>query len=320
MIKYNQAQTGTPEFKMKEAQTRADMSLQNSIDAEEAKRNMAFERARKSGSLAEVEQVQGAETQTPQSTPVSGSSFGVQQAQQTVPSLAQPGVSPFGKMPQTDNGPRYITVMKKPETTKFDSTIGANIKVPAEYATELDPAYLTPDKQAKMEEDRRAEAEREQSVKDAATQNLESIAEAKKGSKYFGPLGNLPSVIAPSTITSLGQDYGNRKIWESNVNQLLSQKVVDLITKMKSTSKTGATGFGQLSEKEGQLLREASTALNKELPEEKALYYLNEMEKINKRILEGNKSNIPSFNSIEEADASGYKGPAIVGGVEGDVS
>jgi len=119
-------------------------------------------------------------------------------------------------------------------------------------------------------------------ITSTAQDNLNTIKTIKEGEKYFGPYAGLPTVA-----TSLGGvlDYKNRKKWENNINKLLSQKVVDLITTMKSASQTGATGFGQLSEREGQLLREASTALSKDLDKETAMGYLNDMEKIYEKII-----------------------------------
>ena len=154
--------------------------------------------------------------------------------------------------------------------------------------TLADPNYVKPptvSEQLKIDEEQKANDAQSEMIRGKAQQNLSSIEEAKKGSKYFGMLGGLPSVAAPSTWIPGGGNYDERKVWENNINQLLSQKVVDLITEMKQASKTGATGFGQLTEKEGAILREASTALSRDLPEKQALYYLNEMEKINKRIL-----------------------------------
>lgn len=149
-----------------------------------------------------------------------------------------------------------------------------------------DPTYVKPADQAKIDEANRANEMATQNIRSRAEQNLGSIAEAKKGSRFFGPLGNVPTIADPQSALGLNtKHYAERKTWENNINQLLSQKVVDLITEMKSASKTGATGFGSLTEKEGAVLREASTALSKDLPGEQAMYYLNEMEKINKRIL-----------------------------------
>src|SRR3990167_3225683 len=153
--------------------------------------------------------------------------------------------------------------------------------------TLADPDYINPIEQQKLDEAERVKTAEEESIRSTAEQNISSIQKAKEGSRFFGPLGKIPTISAPS---SLFGEYGSRKEWENNINQLLSQKVVDLIAEMKRVSKTGATGFGQLSEKEGAILREASTALSKDLPPEQAVYYLNEMEKINKKILGENQS------------------------------
>lgn len=171
-----------------------------------------------------------------------------------------------------------------------------------------DPDYVKPADQLKIDEDRRAQEATTENIRGRAEQNLSSIAEAKKGSKYFGPLGGLPTLAAPSTYIPGGGNYAGRKMWENNINQLLSQKVVDLITEMKQASKTGATGFGSLTEKEGAILREASTALSKDLPEEQALYYLNEMEKINRKILDGGSSQqVGGFDADKEARYQAWK-------------
>lgn len=204
---------------------------------------------------------------------------------------------------------------------------------------EPDPTYVKPEEQRhqiedakKAEEDAKIKQEGEDSLIESTNQNIGNIEEAKKGAKYFGPLGNMPTIAAPSTILSGGQDYGPRKRWETNVNQLLSQKVVDLIGEMKRVSKTGATGFGQLSDREGNILREASTALKKDLTPEDAMYYLNEMENIQKKFLgkhsqQASGKNVysamrtpafpsgntqKSYNSPEEADANEQPGSIVM--------
>ena len=159
-----------------------------------------------------------------------------------------------------------------------------------------DPTYIKPKEQAEMEENERVKQAESESIRSTAEQNLQSIQKAKEGSEFFGPLGNLPSIAAPNSMLGFGK-YPERKEWENNINKLLSQKVVDLIAEMKRVSKTGATGFGQLSEQEGALLRNASTALSRDLPPEQAVYYLNEMEKINQRILSGGQPQVDSQTS-----------------------
>lgn len=124
-------------------------------------------------------------------------------------------------------------------------------------------------KDIKQEEENKRQQELEsQSVLNSTNDTLDTIKEVKNGIKNFGALGSFPS---------LPFDYPRKK-WESNVQKLLSGKVIDIISEMKRVSKTGATGFGQLSEKEGQILREASTALNRGLSPQDALVILDKME------------------------------------------
>lgn len=75
--------------------------------------------------------------------------------------------------------------------------------------------------------------------------------------------------------------------WTNNLNKLKSQKIVDLMEQMKRVSKTGATGFGQLSEKELKVLETASTALEAGTPMEEAKVYLDNMEIAAKKIIAG---------------------------------
>jgi len=49
---------------------------------------------------------------------------------------------------------------------------------------------------------------------------------------------------------------------EATLNQLVGKSVVDLISEMKSQSRTGATGFGALSEKELKILQDAANKLS----------------------------------------------------------
>ena len=83
------------------------------------------------------------------------------------------------------------------------------------------------------------------------------------------------------------------------------------MSEMKRVSKTGATGFGQLSEKELAVLQNASTALSSDLSPEDALELLDEMERIQKKFLSGSpagRSQAPSGGEGElMEDANGNR-------------
>jgi hypothetical protein len=168
-----------------------------------------------------------------------------------------------------------------------------------------DPDYINVMDQRKIYAEKAASAYKEEVLRDSAQQNLNAITEAKKGAKYFGPMGNVPTIFSPSTLQG---EYGPRQKWESNVNKLLSQKVIDVMGEMKRVSKTGATGFGQLSEKELEVLKSASTALNRGLTPEDAMGYLDEMEKIHRKVL--NPIPAGGLDGLKQATQQAVASPA----------
>lgn len=270
-IKYNQLQTGTPEFKREEAQIRANMELQSQLDADEAKKK----RAREDYKAALDARGNGQQSMQP-----------MPQAGPTLPT-AMP--SRGGEVPQ------YI-----PFTTpgKYDPTLGTF--GPDEIDYKENKEYIKP-------EDREAKQKEVDMIIESANQTLSAIGEAKKRKQYFGPYGNIPSIYAPESMLGLNQSaYGDRKMWENNVNQILKKKVVDLITQMKSASKTGATGFGNLSDAEGRLLQEASTAFSKDLPGDQAVKYLEDMERLTRKVL-GNTQTNSNYDSDKEARYQAWK-------------
>jgi hypothetical protein len=125
--------------------------------------------------------------------------------------------------------------------------------------------------------------ERSQYVKAAADDALSTISEVEKDMSNFGLLGGLPSIPGTARVN-----------WEANVNKLLSGKVIDVMTKMKEASKTGATGFGQLSEKELKVLQEASTALKRGLSPEDAQRYLDAMKVMLQKVSQPGGNEMPT--------------------------
>ncbi|MDZ4209882.1 MAG: hypothetical protein U1C56_01745, partial [Candidatus Curtissbacteria bacterium] len=79
-----------------------------------------------------------------------------------------------------------------------------------------------------------------------------------------------------------------------------ASKMLEKMGELKRMSKTGSTGLGQLTEKEGQTLRDASTALSRDLPADKALEYLNDMERIYEKLLNPPKLKGSDSSGIQE--------------------
>lgn len=143
------------------------------------------------------------------------------------------------------------------------------------------PVLSTADQKFRMEQEdnQKAQQQKSQLVLDNAKDTLDTISQVEKGIGNFGLTGGLPSI--PGT---------DRYVWQTNVDKLLSGKIIDVMTKMKEASKTGSTGFGQLSNKELDVLKNASTALKKGLPPEEAQKYLNDMKVSIKKVLNGNQT------------------------------
>lgn len=126
-------------------------------------------------------------------------------------------------------------------------------------------------------------------LKNSASSALKTIDEIEGGLEYFGAFGGLPSF--PGT---------SRSNWEANINKLLAEQVLKVLSDLKSVSKTGATGFGQLSNKELKILQDSSTALKRTLSQEDAKRYLQDIRSSFSKILGGEK-NEQAGNSEYEA-------------------
>ena len=167
----------------------------------------------------------------------------------------------------------------------------------------------------KIEKDAEKEKARNDVFRADMEENLRSVRIIRKGIKYFGPMGDLPSILTPSGLlttadsalggqlaknTDVDENYGERKQWESEFQRLISQRIIDLMGEMKRVSQTGATGFGQLSNKELGVLREASTALTRGMMPKEAAYYLDEMERIYSKVLYPDQEQAPDMQEPDE--------------------
>lgn len=122
-------------------------------------------------------------------------------------------------------------------------------------------------------EDKKQAAEAEkgqklQTVRNMASKQLETISELLDDKDQLQPgvseiSGNmrLPEFISSRTgnIPFIAPHAADK---QAAFNQLKSELVLGIIAEMKSQSRTGATGFGQLSNKEGELLATAAAQLS----------------------------------------------------------
>lgn len=177
---------------------------------------------------------------------------------------------------RADTGEEVAREVAEKDIAQGDRNYIINQRVASKSGVKETPLVSTQDRKFmdEQEENKKVQQQKSQMVLDTAQDTLNTIAEVEKGMKYFGTFGNVPSIPGSS-----------RKTWESNIDKLLSSKILNTITTMKEASKTGATGFGQLNVKELQVLQNASTALRKDLPRPDAQNYINDMKKAVNKIL-----------------------------------
>ena len=212
----------------------------------------------------------------------SDSMFGGQPLKRTEQFGAVPeGYTRFGGKVIQDRSPAYLAQVA-------DSRTALNQDPKKQELMDLSIA----EKQRKAESDAMVSNAKEDAAQTQAQEMVDTIETVKKTPKYFGPAGDTPTLLAPSSIPKSvgGQgEYGQRAEWEANVNKLLAGKVIAVMNAMKSASRTGATGFGQLNRSELQLLKDASTQLNRRLPPEVAMKYLNALEVPFQKVLGASK-------------------------------
>lgn len=210
-------------------------------------------------------------------------------------------------------------------TTYFDPSTG---KMKTVVPTPMNEAqrFILSEKQKLASENEQKKKYAQEDAADALKANIQTVQDVKKGSKYFGPAGNVPSLLAPSSIPKAlgGQgEWSQRREWEANIDKLKANKVLEVMTQLKQASRTGSTGFGALNQQELQLLKDSASSLQqRDLPSEVAMKHLDTIEKLQRKALGrmgGQQSaEIPTFAS-ESDIPPGFKGSAIVGGVEGTV-
>lgn len=131
-------------------------------------------------------------------------------------------------------------------------------------------------------------------VKDSASETLKTIGEIKKKMGSFGLTGGLPSI--PGTA---------RMNWEVNINKLTSEMVLRTMNNLKQASRTGATGFGALSDRELGILQNAATSLKRTLSPEDAQRYIADIEESMNKILMEQTSEQPAMQSLGQPAQQG---------------
>ncbi len=205
-------------------------------------------------------------------------------------SAAQSGLKPLYEYDEATGKTRKIGDLPSNATVKTKPKEGVNIQ-------ELKYYDAKKDKEIKRKEKERTNRNKTEMIRGGAQDTIDTIKEIKDKIKYFGAMGEI--------MPPLPTEY-DKKEWLANVEKLKSRLVLNVMSEMKNASRTGATGFGQLSEKEMKVLQDASTALKKGMNERDALKYLNIIEEKANKIL--STQDIPEKEQGEVwEDANGNK-------------
>jgi hypothetical protein len=133
--------------------------------------------------------------------------------------------------------------------------------------------------QRDMERENKADSIKSQNAIDRADSTIKTIDHLITNKNYFGPLEGR---VAPV--------FGGKIEFDRNFKNLQANAVMDVLSEMKSQSRTGATGFGALNEKELSLIMDAASKLDTRLNEATAEKYLNEMKVNLQKIIDREKN------------------------------
>lgn len=112
--------------------------------------------------------------------------------------------------------------------------------------------------QEKLDAKNKANADRAATSYDSATSGLDELAETATALRNHPGLGGITGL--QSHVPNLpGGDAANA---HALMGHMLSDVQIQAMLGLKNASKTGSTGFGQLSEREGEILRQSMAALD----------------------------------------------------------
>lgn len=113
--------------------------------------------------------------------------------------------------------------------------------------------------QEKADAKAKEQANKSATAYDSATSGLDELAETAQTLRNHPGLGGITGL--QSHIPNLpGGDAANAN---ALLGHMLSDVQIQAMLGLKNASKTGSTGFGQLSEREGEILRQSMAALDK---------------------------------------------------------
>lgn len=137
-------------------------------------------------------------------------------------------------------------------------------------------------------EDKDNEIKSQNSIK-MASETIKTIDHLIKNKNYFGSLEGRILPVFPGKIK-----------FDKNFKNLQANAVIDVLSKMKSQSRTGATGFGALNEKELGIIIDSASKLDTKLDENTAEEYLNEMKANLQTIIDREKNGYENVGQMTQ--------------------
>lgn len=130
-----------------------------------------------------------------------------------------------------------------------------------------------------MASEDKANALKSQGAIDNAEAAVSAIDHLEKNVNYFG---GLEGRIAPA--------FPGKIEFNKNYQYLKAKNILNILGEMKQQSRTGATGFGAMNEKELKLIEDAAQRLDVTMDEKTAGKYLNEMKQGFQKIIDREKN------------------------------
>jgi hypothetical protein len=172
---------------------------------------------------------------------------------------------------------------------------------------------ISPDLAYRMEKDRKKEAAEEQNLErksESIISGLDDITRLATELRNAPGLGRITGVLQGKIETDLTSDAADAR---ASYNSLLAKGVINLIGDMKAMSRTGATGWGAVNQRELDIMIAAANKLDLKQSTPK---FVAELDRIIENAAKVRKTVVGAGGAGRTSAGGGVKGPAV-GTVEG---
>lgn len=336
----NSIQTGTPEFELRKAQTLANMGVMKDLQTKQLEAEQVREAADKVGATDNAPSVAPSGPTMPPnaSMPTSGPRVpnGPIYNPQAPALVAGIGGSQGNTQPSTDtfdpNKPKFI---QEPPTSEFDSRAMANIKKPGKqiidpnWQAQLDVQKAAQQDMAIKKQEQGATIKSAINVLRVGVGKFKDLTAANQGAgRIAGAVGQVKGMLGMNAPATTWDSFTNSAA--TMLAAAASPRTPTLLVQYFKNA------LGPQTQTNDEFMGRIGNLTNEQAARQSGYggdWDQNAVDQITQGVLNSprttsmnmggngaNSSSIPSFKTIEEADAKGYKGPAIIGGVKGKVT